>query len=60
LVEEAVIRLKSKVVKLKIEKMLEQMKITKFTDDERDKFMNDFQRLTTLSIHIDKKLGREC
>ena len=36
------------------------MKITKFTDDERDKFMNDFQRLTTLSIHIDKKLGREC
>ncbi len=60
LVEEAVIRLKSKVVKLKIERMLEQMKSTEFTNDERVKLMNDFQKLTTLSIHIDKKLGREC
>ena len=60
LVEEAVIRLKSKVVKLKIEKMLEQMKSTEFTYDERVKLMNDFQKLTTLSIHIGKKLGREC
>ena len=60
LVEEAVIRLKSKVVKLKIEKMLEQMKSDELTIDERVKLMNDFQKLTTLSIHIDKKLGREC
>ena len=60
LVKEAVIRLKSKVVKLKIEKMLEQMKSTEFTNDDRVKLMNDFQKLTTLSIHIDKKLGREC
>ena len=60
LVEEAIIRLKSKVVKLKIEKMLEQMKSAEFTNDERDKLMNDFQKLTTLSIHIGKKLGREC
>ena len=60
LVEEAVIRLKSKVVKLKIERMLEQMKSTEFTNDERVKLMNDFQKLTTLSIHIGKKLGREC
>ena len=60
LVKEAVIRLKSKVVKLKIEKMLEQMKSTEFSNDVRVKLMNDFQKLTTLSIHIDKKLGREC
>ena len=60
LVEEAIIRLKSKVVKLKIEKMLEQMKSIEFTIDERVKLMNDFQKLTTLSIHIGKKLGREC
>ena len=60
LVEEAIIRLKSKVVKLKIEKMLEQIKSAEFTNDERDKLMNDFQKLTTLSIHIGKKLGREC
>ena len=60
LVEEAVIRLKSKVVKLKIEKMLEQMKSNEHSNDQRVKLMNDFQRLTTLSIHIDKKLGREC
>ena len=56
LVEEAVIRLKSKVVKLKIEKMLEKMKSPDFTVDERVKHMNDFQKLSTLSIHIDKKL----
>ena len=60
LVEEAIIRLKSKVVKLKIEKMLEKMKSPDFTVDERVKHMNDFQKLNTLSIHIDKKLGREC
>ena len=60
MVEEAVIRLKSKVVKLKIEKMLEQMKSAEFTSDERVKLINDFQKLTTLSNHIGKKLGREC
>ena len=60
MVEEAVIRLKSKVVKLKIEKMLEQMKSAEFTSDERVKLLNDFQKLTTLSNHIGKKLGREC
>ena len=60
LVEEAVIRLKSKVVKLKIEKMLEQMKSAEFTSDERVKLINDFQKLTRLSNHIGKKLGREC
>ena len=36
------------------------MKSAEFTNDERDKLMNDFQKLTTLSIHIGKKLGREC
>ena len=60
LVEEAIIRLKSKVVKLKIEKMLEQMKSNELTNDNRIELMNDFQKLTTLSIHIGKKLGREC
>ena len=60
LVEEAVIRLKSKVVKLKIEKMLEQMKSNELSNDQRVAFMNDFQKLTALSIHIHKKLGREC
>ncbi len=60
LVEEAIIRLKSKVVKLKIEKMLEQMKNHELTHDDRIKLINDFQKLTKLSIHIDKKLGREC
>ena len=60
LVEEAVIRLKSKVVKLKIEKMLEQMKSNELSNDHRVAFMNDFQKLTALSIHIHKKLGREC
>lgn len=60
LVEEAVIRLKSKVVKLKIEKMLEQMKSNELSNDQRIAFMNDFQKLTALSIHIHKKLGREC
>ena len=60
LVVEAVIRLKSKEVKLKIVKLLEQMKSNEHSNDQRVKLMNDFQRLTTLSIHIDKKLGREC
>ena len=60
LVEEAIIRLKSKVVKLKIEKMLEQMKSNELTNDNRIELMNDFQKWTTVSILIDKKLGREC
>lgn len=60
LVVEAIIRLKSKVVKLKIEKMLEQMKSDELTIDERVSHMNDFQKLTKLSMYIDKKLGREC
>jgi len=60
LVVEAIIRLKSKVVKLKIEKMLEQMKSGELTIDERVSHMNNFQKLTKLSMYIDKKLGREC
>ncbi|GIR12031.1 MAG: hypothetical protein CM15mP23_06060 [Cryomorphaceae bacterium] len=60
LVVEAIIRLKSKVVKLKIEKMLEQMKSDELTIDERVSHMNNFQKLTKLSMYIDKKLGREC
>ena len=60
LVEEAIIRLKSKVVKLKIEKMLEQMKSNELTNDNRIELMNDFQKWTKVSILIDKKLGREC
>ena len=58
LVEEAIIRLKSKVVKLKIEKMLEQMKSNELTNDNRIELMNDFQKWTTVSILIDKKLER--
>ena len=46
--------------KLKIEKMLEQMKSDELTIDERVSHMNDFQKLTKLSMYIDKKLGREC
>ena len=60
LIVEAIIRLKSKVVKLKIEKMLEQMKSDELTIDERVSHMNNFQKLTKLSMYIDKKLGREC
>ena len=60
LVEEAVIRLKSKVVKLKIEKMLEQIKSNDLTNDMRVELMNNFQKWTNVSILIDKKLGREC
>ena len=57
MVEEAVIRLKSKVVKLKIEKMLEQEN-PDCTIDER-LLMDDLQKLTALSIHIDKNLRRQ-
>ena len=60
LVIEAVIRLKSKQVKLKMEEMLKQMKNNEISEDERLKFMNDFQKLNHLSMYIDKKLGREC
>ena len=60
LVEEAIIRLKSKVVKLKIEKMLEQIKSNELTNDKRVELMNDVQKWTNVSILIDKKLGREC
>ena len=60
LVVEAVIRLKSKQVKLKIEEMLKQMKNKDISENERIKFMNDFQKLNHLSMYIDKELGREC
>ena len=60
LVVEAVIRLKSKQVKLKIEEMLKQMKNKEISENERIKFMNDFQKLNHLSMYIDKELGREC
>ncbi len=60
LVEEAVIRLKSKIVKLKIEKMLEQIKSNDLSNDMRVELMNNFQKWTNVSILIDKKLGREC
>ena len=52
--------LKSKVVKLKIEKMLEQIKSNDLTNDMRVELMNNFQKWTNVSILIDKKLGREC
>lgn len=60
LVNEAVIRLKSKQVKLKIEGMLRQMKNNEIIGDDRSKFMTLFQQLSELSMIIDKKLGREC
>lgn len=60
LVNEAVIRLKSKQVKLKIEVMLRQMKNNEIIGDDRSKFMTLFQQLSELSMIIDKKLGREC
>ena len=60
LVIEAVIRLKSKQVKLKMEEMLKQMKNNEISENERLKFMNDFQKLNHLSMYIDKELGREC
>ena len=36
------------------------MKSDGLNNDDRVKLINDFQKLTTLSIHIGKKLGREC
>lgn len=60
LVVEAVIRLKSKQVKLKLEAMLKQMKNNEIPENERFNFMQTFQKLNILSMHIDKELGREC
>jgi len=60
IVVEAVIRLKSKQVKLKIEEMLQQMKNNEIPEDKRLNFINDFQKLNNLSMYIDKELGREC
>ena len=60
LVKEAIARLKSKKVKLKIENMLKQMKNNEVPEADRLKFLHDFQKLSKLSMHIDKKLGREC
>ena len=60
LVNEAVIRLKSKQIKLKIGGMLQQMKNNEIIEDDRSKFMALFQKLNELSMIIDKKLGREC
>lgn len=60
LVIEAVIRLKSKQVKLKIEEMLKQMKSNSVPEEERLNFLHNFQQLNHLSKHIDKELGREC
>ena len=60
LVIEAVIRLKSKEVKLKIETMLKQMKNNEVPEADRLIFLQKFQQLSQLSMHIDKELGREC
>jgi DNA primase len=60
LVTEAVIRLKSKQVKLKLEEMLLQMKNNDIPDKDRLNFLHNFQQLSQFSMHIDKKLGREC
>ena len=60
LVTEAVVRLKSKEVKLKIENMLKQMKNNEVSEADRLNFLHNFQQLSKLSMHIDKKLGREC
>ena len=60
LVVEAVIRLKSKQVKIQIAEMLKQMKDNTVPEEERLSFLNKFQQLNDLSMHIDKKLGREC
>ncbi len=60
LVEESVIRLKSKQVKIKIAEMLKQMKDNSVPEEERLNFLQNFQQLNNLSMHIDKKLGREC
>ena len=60
LVTEAVVRLKSKEVKLKLENMLKQMKNNEVSEADRLNFLHNFQQLSKLSMHIDKKLGREC
>jgi DNA primase len=60
LVTESVIRLKSKQVKIKIAKMLKQMKDNTIPEKDRLNFLNNFQQLNNLSMHIDKELGREC
>ena len=60
LVVEAVIRLKSKEVRLKIEIMLKQMKNNEVPEADRLNFLHNFQQLNNLSMHIDKELGREC
>ena len=60
LVTEAVIRLKSKQVKIKISDMLKQMKDNTVPEDDRLNFLHNFQQLNDLSMHIDKELGREC
>ena len=60
LVTEAVVRLKSKEVKLKIENMLKQMKNNEVSEADRLNFLHNIQQLSKLSMHIDKKLGREC
>lgn len=60
LVVEAIIRLKSKQVKLQIDQMLKQMKNNEIMEENRMNFMIKFQQLNQLSQHIDKELGREC
>lgn len=60
IVVEAVIRFKSKQVKLKIDGMLQQMKNNEVPENGRTDFMSNFQKLNELSKFIDKELGREC
>lgn len=60
IVVEAVVRLKSKQVKLKLEEMLHQMKNNEIAEEARQDFMTTFQKLNELSKYIEKELGREC
>lgn len=60
IVVEAVIRFKSKQVKIKIDYMLQKMKNSNVPEEDRNNFMSDFQKLNELSKFIDKELGREC
>ena len=60
LVNEGVLRLKSKQVKLKIQTMLEKMKNKKILEEDQTKFMTHFQQLNKLSKLFDKALGRDC
>jgi DNA primase len=60
IVVEAVVRFKSKQVKLKIEDMLKQMKNNDISEEDRIRFIGNFQKLNELSKFIDKELGREC